>query len=174
MEASNSGCPPDIDERSSCCFLANVEKVRLPEGFAFAAPEPSLIESCMTLGALSRAFFSSSRICFVLSVSNPPCAIIIQSYLLYGCALAKIRSLAASDCSHLRRLLAHMLLLLHVGSDGGLALSLGQLARVVGAAVVGEEAACCRPLEVCAESGGGPVADGKCAQGREWVHWRHC
>ena len=65
MEASKSGCPAsDIeDERLSCCLLANVEKLRLPEGFAFAAPEPSLIESCMTLGALSRAFFSSSRIC---------------------------------------------------------------------------------------------------------------
>ena len=71
IEASNSGCP-DTDERSSCCLLANVEKLRLPEGFAFAAPWPSLIESCMTLGAFSRTFFSSSRICSVLSVSNPP------------------------------------------------------------------------------------------------------
>jgi len=77
MDASKPGCPaPDIDdERSSCCLLANVEKLRLPEGFAFAAPEPSLIESCMTLGAFSRTFFSSSRIYSVLSVADPPCAI---------------------------------------------------------------------------------------------------
>ena len=67
-----------------------------------------------------------------------------------------------------------MLLLLHVGSDSRLALSLGQLARVVRAAIVGEGAACGRPLEVCAESRGGLVADRKGAQGRKWAHWRHC
>jgi hypothetical protein len=170
MEASKS-TGPDW-ERSPCCLLAKVEKVRLPEGFALAAPWPFFIESCMTWGACSRIFFSSSRICLIKSARYSLSAILLRTYLLHWCTLADIRSLTTSNLCHLRRLLAHMFLLLHVRADGLVALSLGQLAGVVGAGIVCEKARA-RSLEA-AEGRSGVLSQRQSAQGRKRVHWRHC
>lgn len=93
-------------------------------------------------------------------------------YLLYRCALTlDIRTLATSDLRHLRRLLAHMLLLLHVRSN--LVIRLRKFARVVNG-IVGVGAKDRRPLEARAQGRCGFCADWEGAQGREGIYGGHC